>query len=426
MKLLHEYSVFCKLVRQFGDVFSDKFDKKETKNMKQNISFIQRSGWERIAFTTEKNTFGYYGMAYRRGEEIVIVHRGTQFYELGNLAADLLLAMGKPNNPILDEAETFTTQCIEELDLTPNTKITHVGFSLGAYIAATMAVRNVPNDQVKAVTFDSPGVIPQDHKPNDSQLKNRVRNYFLDPNLVNTCNKHNGSKYHVTYDTINKPPEKQYDIHIHDLFSVMSPSSSSPRPDCTFQELQFWLEESKLQQRSSESAQKFAEVVIDAFSSHKIEGFIDFFANPPELLKRVHSWPEASIEFQYGERKLVAPQFRNIFEALGHLFQGVTNIFANTLFNMTLNENNEGVVGIRYERNDQIVYSIDHNVSKIAEFTLMTINLLSFLLDPVQSSRQTPNSTYAPHSAFTTGKDWRQHSSDFEASQGASSTNNQL
>lgn len=406
MKQLHEYAVFCKLVRQYGDRFSQKFDDSEKENFKANQRYLREQGWKRITHTREKNTFGYYGVAYQRGDEVVIVHRGTQFYEFGNLAADLLLAAGRDQNPILDEAAAFTDQCVRRFRSLDGIKITHVGFSLGGYIAGTMAARNIPHDDVHAVTFDAPGVTPQDHRPDDRALKTRVKNYFLDPNLVNTCNPHHGCKYHVTDDPTNKPPEDQHNIDIHDFFSLMQPPSSLPRHH-THQQFAAWLDEGILQSRSSESVPTFVRIISDAFSSHNIERFIDHFANADNPRPtRVHQWPLASIEFTYGHRIMRAPQFRSAFDMLAHLFQGVTNIFANTLFNMSRNQNGEGIIGIKYDREDKIVYSNEHNLVQIAQITFLTIKVLAAAFEAHQSNstagiRPTATANNTPHSAFT-------------------------
>lgn len=347
-KDLHEYSVLCKLVRQYGDKFSSKFDESEENNFKANKKLIKDSGWKSVCQTDQKTPFGYFGVAYRRGNVLVIAHRGTQFYEYGNIAADLLLSAQCDSNPILDEATAFCTRCIGEAaqHQQENVQVVHVGFSLGGYIAGTMAARS---DHHRAYTFDAPGVVPSDYKPGNQNLHNRVSNYFLKLNLVNTCNQHNGEKYQLPTVAREQNSGENCVANIPNFFKIFALSDS--RSD---------LDDLIASGQTPDAIMRLKFEITSTFESHKVERFIDCFADaypqPSTRLRKIHSWPIAQIEFLRGERVKQPAQPKSMSEILVFFLQGVVDVFAKELFKISHNGEN-GIIGMKYQRKNTIVYS---------------------------------------------------------------------
>jgi Ca2+-binding RTX toxin-like protein len=95
------------------------------------------SGWQRIAQASAGDT-GFFGAAYKKGNEIVIAFRGWNDGN-ANDAANVVAAYGNTPFPQMDDAQHFVDQV---LAANPGASVSLTGHSLGGALAAIMAVRN--------------------------------------------------------------------------------------------------------------------------------------------------------------------------------------------------------------------------------------------------------------------------------------------
>lgn len=172
-----------------------------TKNTKISKQKIEKKNWN---FLSDKEDQGYYAISfYKHALDktiVVISHRGTRFNKLNNILYDLEIAL-QIEPYVVKNALKYENQVLEEFDSSKNSVILiHIGFSLGGYLAANCACRDFKRKYVTkyAVTFEAPGVL---FKPSN-QVKNyeNIVNYFIVPNLVNTCNFHIGKIYQFSVD----------------------------------------------------------------------------------------------------------------------------------------------------------------------------------------------------------------------------------
>jgi hypothetical protein len=184
--------------------------------MKQSsLNKIERRNWVTLRTSEEYsfNNHGYFGVAFSKTESdhelIAIAHRGTQFDKFGNIMADIqILHQQKPN--ILNEARAYENAIIKEH---PNKekklKVVHIGFSLGGFIAASCATQNSQRVfQKYAITLDAPGIVLNQYdKKEFKACSENIVNYFLRPNVVNTCNQHVGRKFEIS-SNIEQPSSK--------------------------------------------------------------------------------------------------------------------------------------------------------------------------------------------------------------------------
>ena len=216
----HDCILFCSMSSNLEKRFLDTLDKPENQLQKaahiQRVDQLKQSNWKSFETSAELNIgkeYGYFGVCYYRLDndtkcaEIVFAHRGTCIDEKGNILADIAIAE-RQNPAIVTSAafeyikEAFGNRNFYDGSI-PNdrkfqitiskqsytiTKITHTGFSLGGFIAGACAgLTNYPI--VRAITFDAPGIGALHNK---DTAKNRIINYVLKPNMVNTCNVHVG------------------------------------------------------------------------------------------------------------------------------------------------------------------------------------------------------------------------------------------
>ena len=168
------------------------------------------NGWKPLSTSEELQVTGegYFGVAYHkfwRDEddsiyaEVVIAHRVTCFDEKGNILADIQIAQQRPPKILqvakvyiaelfaLINSNGFTIEGRRTFQKRPIRQITHIGFSLGGFIAGACACLSRCN-YVRAVTFDAPGAAYLEFTGRNKK-SDRVINYVTVPNLVNTCNR---------------------------------------------------------------------------------------------------------------------------------------------------------------------------------------------------------------------------------------------
>lgn len=222
----YEYALMCIMSSHRHSSYLGPL-KKQDKEFKKHTSreqYLLDKGWQPLKTSEEYGItqHGYFGVAYYKvrdeGIEIVVAHRGTCFSETGNLVADKeILEREKPK--ILKEAVSpYEQTLIADFKKTQHskkiTRITHTGFSLGGFIAGA-CVALTKNTRVYACTFDAPGIDFLDYDRADISKEKRIVNYVIEPNLVNTANKHLGPVRKLCLDLglpQQKPVDKFLDI----------------------------------------------------------------------------------------------------------------------------------------------------------------------------------------------------------------------
>jgi len=289
---------------------------------------------------------GYFGVAYYKlnkathTAEIVIAHRGTCFDKAGNVLADLKI-MEKEKAEILEQAAFLYAERIHHKyshimvnnrgveARIPVTKVTHVGFSLGGYIAAACAVLSNPVNSF-AVTFDAPGC---DYLGDfDEQISMRVINYVTTPNLVNTANTHVGAVRRLSsFPEVNEKGYKYKNTPLK--LEVINLD--------TFQQL------------------------LSTLESHCLEKIItDTESLGVFRYEEVYKWPTANNTVIYKEQKrkdyYYFPEGDPVVNFAYGLFQIFTSVASDTLWEMTKKQTDNGEVGlvaVEHERNDLIFYN---------------------------------------------------------------------
>ena len=164
------------------------------------------AGWS--AILTASNPNGYYAVAFQKGNNIVIAHRGSDDLPYSDFD-DSILNIGTGNPPEqFQNAIDFTNTII---NIYPNTSITHTGQSLGAVLSELCVARFFPNQS--ATTFDSPGsveiienliddgeiTIPSGQTESTfiALLYNYNKTYLAGVNIVNTANHHIGEIFRI-------------------------------------------------------------------------------------------------------------------------------------------------------------------------------------------------------------------------------------
>lgn len=171
-------------------------------------------GWKIVDKEVGKNftqgTFGYLGMAFKNGSEIVVVHRGTQLYALdekshinpqtsypnffttySNIYNDLILAMEK----VAPEIASALKLGFRVREKYPHNNIIQVGHSLGGHEANIVGYCL----EQQAISFDGPGCKQQleiifNDKLQPEQFKKHY-NILAQKELINRTDTQIGNVY---------------------------------------------------------------------------------------------------------------------------------------------------------------------------------------------------------------------------------------
>ncbi len=177
-------------------------------------------GWE-LLNKAEPNNNAYYGLALRRGDVIVISHRGTEFNYFENIFADVILAAASgfedksraPFKGLFMDALAFSNT-IRIGNQNPRYTFIETGHSLGGACAELIAYIF----DGKAITYDSPGThkllsdekfrqawrelahrelkIPLPAIP-ENLSEEKYISFISSPNIVNTMGGHIGNVYRL-------------------------------------------------------------------------------------------------------------------------------------------------------------------------------------------------------------------------------------
>jgi hypothetical protein len=207
---------FASLVRAF----------KTSSNQKLEENIIEQKlgldNWKIHQVISDSQT-GYFGKIYKNdlSQQIVLVHNSIDFkYGLFSLSGlrknsgvreDIEGVMKA--NLTLYQAQAFSAtktviDLIKDEKSKKNYSLSFSGHSLGAWLAQLSVfwcINRFEYEQVKAVTFDSPGALEMIEKLNGSPLSSDqikqfellIVNFLSAPNIVNCANRHIGSKYRL-------------------------------------------------------------------------------------------------------------------------------------------------------------------------------------------------------------------------------------
>jgi hypothetical protein len=148
---------------------------------------------------------GYFGAIYINDEiqQVVLAHRGTD--SLKAILEDMRGILLNRMSPHKEEAFIFVANAINLVRDKKSYRLSFTGHSLGAFLAELSvfyAHDHFNFRDVNAVTFESPG-----SKESLEQMQSNLKRISLEqldivgyvsyPNLINTCNKHVGTLYHI-------------------------------------------------------------------------------------------------------------------------------------------------------------------------------------------------------------------------------------
>lgn len=147
----------------------------------KEITFAVSSWRQYKKFSAHDMQTGYFGMAYKKGNTVIIAHRGTD--DTRDMLDGLNLLLTKLPTQ-LKHAYSLTEKIMEAF---PLYNIVHTGHSLGGAIAQLMSV----NYEHQAITFDTPGMYELVKKMDyakgiSSEAMTRITAYVGAPNMINS------------------------------------------------------------------------------------------------------------------------------------------------------------------------------------------------------------------------------------------------
>jgi hypothetical protein len=153
----------------------------------------------------KKGKSKYFGAIYINDEiqQVVLAHRGTDSLEA--ILEDMRGILLNRISPQKEEAFVFVVDAINLVRSKQDYRLSFTGHSLGAFLAELSvfyAHDHFKYQDVNAVTFESPGSY-ESLEQMQSHLKRIILEqldivgYVSYPNLINTCNKHVGTLYHI-------------------------------------------------------------------------------------------------------------------------------------------------------------------------------------------------------------------------------------
>ncbi|WP_146824248.1 Mbeg1-like protein [Alicyclobacillus suci] len=170
--------------------------------------FSDLSGWRIVATDNQEQYVGFYGVAYQKGNTIVIAFRGTNDVE--DLVSDAGIYLDVP--PIVNQelpAEQFVNHIRKSLP-TGDYHIIFTGHSMGGWLAQYMYLQYVHKYagwQVEGATvFDSIGT---NFHPNPTDAQ-RVKDYRFQGDIFSHYGSSLGSEIRIQDGT---PNESLYDKH---------------------------------------------------------------------------------------------------------------------------------------------------------------------------------------------------------------------
>ncbi|MBU0743773.1 MAG: hypothetical protein KKE11_00155, partial [Gammaproteobacteria bacterium] len=352
IKQHYEYALFCMISSYKEEKYLNKLSDRNQLRFYEREKYLSDHEWILLPTSKELGIAenGYFGVAYYQVNEdntatVVIAHRGTCFDEIDNLLADLQI-MEKRTPVILNNALQYASNILNNdfsnssgntrsffIEGIPVSKIVHVGFSLGGFIA-TASMINSRFPETYAVTFDAAGA---DYLRGSKGKSNHVISYVTTPNIVNTCNSHIGEIRRL----IAFPEQSTSDEKISVGTTVPGHLDL-----LAFQEL------------------------LETLETHDLDRLISVTSMMGGLqYKKVSKWPVAKIEPIYGPKASIPEvqyygfkDLKSSVLSVGSMIVGGSQIMVSkTLWRLTkrLDPNTgryEGIIGINYQREDKIDY----------------------------------------------------------------------
>lgn len=213
---------YCKAVEGTEVIFKDKNKEKYNQYL---------TGWKVYKVFNPEDKSDYYGVLYIHEEvkQLVLAHRGTDIINSLLLRNESLKAsLHEISNKNIDKQQSAafefskeSVRYIKELSNgTDNYRFSITGHSLGGWLAGLstyFCYTDFGYPQIKAVTFDSPGIGDHLKDVYDSNIDNAnkvdihrldITTYLSAPNIVNSCNTHIGRVYRL-YPKIKFPKQLQ-------------------------------------------------------------------------------------------------------------------------------------------------------------------------------------------------------------------------
>lgn len=164
--------------------------------LKRNYGYELPHGWSYLTSSGLKNDdLGYFGIAFKKGDDVVIAHRGTEspidentlrawIEFIGDAINDYMLLRGK-DFPQYHSALNFYNDVVNNHIKTEN--VIHTGHSLGGAIAQLVSIHTGS----KSVSFDAPGVLRIAKKLFTQQeiAESNIEAYASGVNMINTAGK---------------------------------------------------------------------------------------------------------------------------------------------------------------------------------------------------------------------------------------------
>lgn len=360
---------------------------------------------------------GYFCVAYYRYEpsshttEVVFAHRGTCFEEKGNILADIAIAQ-KEEPEILQCAFQYITQMFKGIDFYSNipqnitekqhniirrvNKITHTGFSLGGFIAGACSALSNSLVYTVAITFDAPGIghlLAKKGVP-ENVVRNKIVNYVIEPNMINTSCRHVGEVRELEfYTSLNNSTSSEVEFNV--TFSDMSSMLGSP----------FFID------------------LLTTFNRHNLDSIIHSSNNGNRFsYKTVYEWPIARNIIHYADRPAPLDLSRiTVFEGddfgttivnvgsgiIQSTALGISASILHVIWEITKKNNAgsiTGIVGFSHKRHNRIFYSEDeyllHIVKSIFHAVINNRELMRSILETasmlVTNMQVSPNSSATP------------------------------
>lgn len=122
---------------------------------------------------------GFYAEVVRKGDDVVIVTRGTEKNSFKDVLNDYVMSLGKSPSQYFSLMELYNTQIVEMKKQEPSLKITFIGHSLGGTLSQLAGI-TTGEDAVTFSAFGGEGLLPDGIK----KISARIINYGSENDLV--------------------------------------------------------------------------------------------------------------------------------------------------------------------------------------------------------------------------------------------------
>ena len=252
--------IFALLIKHDHEEYFD-YDELQNLAFRKGENAISNSwshdldGWRILSVSPSSNS-GYTGVIYinDNSKQIVLSHKGTNPLDLKDVATDFFSVFMNIISSQQGEAYILTQKAVDE---TKNKEyhLTITGHSLGGWLAALSCYycyknfkHQLEDQEVKIVTFDSPGTVSmfKSYEPNiknhETTLDFRDLNmvtYLTVPNMINNCDGHYGKVYTIfPKKALTKNEWRLGNNHaLSEIIQVFDPDTGKPKD---YKKLEDW------------------------------------------------------------------------------------------------------------------------------------------------------------------------------------------